>query len=84
MDGYSSITRARIAEKEKNPTEAIKQLLWFVKASPKNSYAAEAFYIIARMYQQAGRQDEVKRISQKLGKDYAESPYAAKVKGLLK
>ncbi len=84
LDGYSSIARARIAEKEKNNSEAIKQLLWFVRASPRNSYAAEAFYHIARLYGQSGHRDEVRKIAKKLEKDYAESPYAAKVRKLMK
>jgi TolA-binding protein len=83
LDGYSSIVRARIAEADGNQLEAQTQLLWFVVASPRSAYAAEAFFRSAELYLKDGKEEEAQRIVDKLANEYADSPYAEQARELL-
>ncbi len=78
MDGSSSLLRARVAAASGNRPEAIKQLRWFIAASPKSAYAAEALYRLAQIHLDAGDDAAAGKALATLKRDYPDSPFALK------
>ncbi len=83
LDGYSSIARARVALAGGQEAEALKQLLWFVTASPRSAYAAEALFRAGEIFKKRGEQKELGQVVERLRTQYADSPWAEESRKLL-